>query len=68
MIPAVSRMTTSIAAGVVGVALPLSLWMRPITIAEGSLTVETAILASTGVYWLFTRKTHRLQSPAIATA
>jgi len=61
------RITTTVASGTACCLLPLSLALRPSTIADRSLLVEAAILTSTAVYWLIVRA-HRRVTRVVAPA
>ena len=61
------RVTTTVASGTACCLLPLSLVLRPSTLADRSLVVESAILTSTAVYWLIVRAYRRV-TPVVAPA
>ena len=56
MIPRLTRVTESVAAGVVGVALPISLALRPLSITAAVVAVQGAILSAAVVHRVITRR------------
>ena len=57
----VSRILSSTASGILGVVIPLTMFMRPVDLHAGLAIVETGIVATTGAYWLLVRSAHRQQ-------